>query len=579
MKIQDKPIDGRAVTAFKELLKAAPERDVLRFVSITPPLRDGFRPGKIDYRTALQRTLSLLDHSSEMHSGLKAFLCDLSLERRLISVLSDEAIETAEENLRNHFSPDFLYASMLLSDRESVFERGIHGLEKYRADKLSEEERTKALTELKELFSPFLSVFQKSGFIGKPEDLGSNKSTDQHNQEKVKTLQNECQTLKQQLAKEKKGHEWHKAEHITLKSKLDAFEKKLKEREDQLKALKSQNGRLANDFNHEVEKTVAAKLNERLLPWLSKAESLDKEASNSSDILTRAEVALNKQAESDRRFGTYRSLQARLEATKKTLLSVREAQREALNPLSDLRKIINDLEYEVSRLEGKLNIEPRVVANTALIERIYSTTSIDDLVKIRSSLRQLGELGLCSANDLNAAYSLIHEKSSRIYAEIHLTQAEQEKTGHLPLYRLLTTVDQNTESTLVIDGHNVLHLLTERYKNTYEEGFPGKKTREKLIHELRLLSSTYPSLRIELWFDSDKAHDESICDNLCIHYSGGSGDHRADKRILEQIGFLKHTASHPTIILATADRDEADQAIDLGAIILAPEELSIILED
>ena len=35
MKIHDKQVDGRAVAAFKELLKAAPEKDILRFVSIT----------------------------------------------------------------------------------------------------------------------------------------------------------------------------------------------------------------------------------------------------------------------------------------------------------------------------------------------------------------------------------------------------------------------------------------------------------------------------------------------------------------------------------------------------------------
>ena len=116
MKIHDKQVDGRAVAAFKELLKAAPEKDILRFVSITPPLRDGFRPGKIDFRTALNRTLSLLDHSTEIHSGLKELLCDLSLERRLLSVLSDEAIERAEEDLRNHFSPDFLYAPCVTVD-------------------------------------------------------------------------------------------------------------------------------------------------------------------------------------------------------------------------------------------------------------------------------------------------------------------------------------------------------------------------------------------------------------------------------------------------------------------------------
>lgn len=578
MKIHDKQVDGRAVAAFKELLKAAPEKDILRFVSITPPLRDGFRPGKIDFRTALNRTLSLLDHSTEIHSGLKELLCDLSLERRLLSVLSDEAIERAEEDLRNHFSPDFLYASMLLSDRDSVFERGIHGLEKYPADEISEEERTKALTELKEMFSPFLSVFQKSGFIGKPEDLFSNEPPNQ-NHEKVKTLQNECKTLKQQLAKEKKGHEWHKEELITLKSKLEASENKLKERENKLRALKSQNEILSNNFNHEVEKSVASKLNKRLLPWLSKAEKLDKEASYSSDILKRAEVALNRQAESDRRFGTYRGLQQRLEATKKALLSLREAQKEALNPLSELRQIVNELENEVSRLEGKLNIRPRVEANTTLMESICYATSIEDLVRIRSSLRQLGELGLCSMKDLNAAFSLIHEKSSKIYAENQLLQADQEKTGYLPLYRLLSTVDQDTKTILIIDGHNVLHRLPDRYKNTYEEGLPGKKSRDKLTNELRFLSSTYPLLRVELWFDSNKAHDESVCDNLSIHYSGGTGEHRADKRILEQIAFLKYTASNSTIILATADRDESDQAIDLGAIILAPEELSIILED
>ena len=578
MKLRDQIVTNRAIAAWKELLKAAPAKSVLNFVNVTPPLRDGFRPGKIDHKTALQRTISLLDQTGEMHAGIKSLLCELSLERRLLSVMSEEAIEAAEPKLRDHFSPDILYASMLLSERSSLFERGIQGFEEYPQDNLTDEQRTAALEELRELFTPFLSVFSKSGFIGNPEDVANNNSELAVARDNVKALQEELQNLRRDLNQEKKGHDWHKSELSNLKSKLGAAEKKAMQCEAYLKSIKSNYKHLDSKFDQEVSSAVAAKVNERLLPWLAKSEALSLAVSESpADLLVRANRALHKQEESDRRFGTWQGLKQQLEDCNKMRDALRDAQKESLAPLSELRQLIVELEAESQRLQHALSLTQKAEQNSHLKHSIYSARTIEELRKIRESLRLLNELGLCSSNEVNLAYGFIHDKSSRIYAANDHENRDQPNTSYLPLQNLLLATSRNEECALVIDGHNVLHLLPSRYQDTFEGGFPGSKSRERLIADAKSLASTYPTLRVELWFDSNRAHDETICDNMSVHYSGGTGDHRADKKIIEQISFLRESALCRPIVLATADRDEAKQANGLGAIILAPEEFLLIL--
>ena len=95
MKIDGKDVDPRAISAWKAALEQAPGAEIVDFVTATPVLQFGFRPGKISPQVAIERVKGMLDQSGEMPLALRLLLSSVGLNKSLLTVMSDEAIERA----------------------------------------------------------------------------------------------------------------------------------------------------------------------------------------------------------------------------------------------------------------------------------------------------------------------------------------------------------------------------------------------------------------------------------------------------------------------------------------------------
>jgi hypothetical protein len=80
-----------------------------------------------------------------------------------------------------------------------------------------------------------------------------------------------------------------------------------------------------------------------------------------------------------------------------------------------------------------------------------------------------------------------------------------------------------------------------------------------------------------LWFDSTRAHDETIKSNFNVHYSGGKGANRADDHIVAYLQFMNRKSPQQFRALVTADRDEAAKAEACGALIVSPLEFQVMI--
>jgi len=307
------------------------------------------------------------------------------------------------------------------------------------------------------------------------------------------------------------------------------------------------------------------------------------EGSVESEQIRQAEALLVRQKESDRRYGLRSALQAEGTRCVSLLDSLREAQRDSLRPLAELADGIKALEGRISQINQALgiNLSGQVRASTNLLAietAIVKADSLEKLSALRQQLIASEPLGLLNDEELDQAYYLLGQATSIAYARVGVGggwSMGKEDLVDLPLYALQASLSQDEQCVLVVDGHNVLWKVPTLFRNEFENGQPGAKARKVLENALLELSKRYPSLSVELWFDSNDAEDRTIAENFRVHFSGGRGANRADLQILAYFSHMKITGGGQVRAVATADMDIATTAQASGALVITPHELAI----
>ena len=260
---------------------------------------------------------------------------------------------------------------------------------------------------------------------------------------------------------------------------------------------------------------------------------------------------------------------------------------ESIEPLPELSAVAKKLANRIAEIGLILQKNSDVVADktpaaSLFVEKINATRHLDELAGVRKGWMYLEELGLLSSSELSAGYALLIEKASQLYLKAGLGDATRLQPALLegiPLYALQRQLVGGQSCVLLIDGHNVLHKLTDFFGESFEQGFPGAKAQQALIKKITSICDAHKNLTVKLWFDSPMAHDETIQGNFMVHYSGGTGANRADEQIVAYLNYLNLQSSQLFKALVTEDRDEAAKAEDCGALILSPLEFKVLLQE
>lgn len=121
---------------------------------------------------------------------------------------------------------------------------------------------------------------------------------------------------------------------------------------------------------------------------------------------------------------------------------------------------------------------------------------------------------------------------------------------------------------LIIDGWNAV-IGTRRLSDEVR-----RVRRHELVDRLRTRCETDPGIFVWLLFDGSEANADLQAEGrLRVGYTGGTGEHRADRMVCDYLRMLKHLGLKPSVTVATDDKDFAHDAQALGATIRSTKEL------
>ncbi len=586
MKINGKPIDSRITDALKAELRQVDEKALLNFVASVSYLNTGFRKGKMPAAVALTRVCAELDKPNELTAWFRMFLQDLGLVRSIISVLSVEAIKSSALNLCHGLGAENVYAGALVDDRKEVVDWAIGEIDNWADVEITEIEKEQAKRKLVIQFGAFALILndQKAVSSVNESDAPSHLEVVSNRSAKNKRQVLEFRRVRQELSHLKNVVKKLEPDLLLAKLEVKSSQQALVETHSELEHSRNELTEFTQAFETRVDAEVQRRIDARTLPWLSQAEALAKLAldSTASDLIARADEALAQQALIDRRYGTWQALEQQRSAHKEMLSRLRKAELQAIRPLSELAELTRAIEQKIAVFDSQLGTSPALNPSsqwTTLLRKLRQCTTLEELSVFRKTLQSVSELGLFSSSEERESYQVLHDVASRLYLSSCQGVGWQNALGYLkqfPLNELQIRLNASEECVLVVDGHNTLFQLESIFGSSFENGIPGGKSRRLLGERLLALSTAYPTLLIELWFDGDEPSDIAIGDRVTVHYSGGKGLDRADKRIIEYFKFLSIKKPFTCCVLVTADQSESAQAQENGAKVIAPYELGLL---
>lgn len=220
----------------------------------------------------------------------------------------------------------------------------------------------------------------------------------------------------------------------------------------------------------------------------------------------------------------------------------------------------NDRELRQENKQLKSSIDRLTHENSKLSEKIsYLEEKVDAIRQSKHAQQERYETRLKQATKSAFDESYIQETQ----------KLEKERNPVAEFFAVCAQngfFKENTEAALIIDGHNVLN------KDYYQSlNLSHEEIRMMLARALSKLFDFLPRLRIYLYFDSYSESTNNFGDErLIIKYSGGIGEHRADREIKKEYGHLL-LAEEKFIFLVTDDNDIRDYCSE--AVIISSEDL------
>jgi predicted RNA-binding protein with PIN domain len=585
-------VDPRVILAWKQALTVLDDEPLQAYMAPHPRLTAGFRKGKINKAVALTRVQALLDRSGELPADLRDLLRGCTLSMPLLSILSEQAIAAAMPALAQAMGSLRIYAALLLDDRAAVRDRGFDQLAGWDGLEPTAVGQSEALAALLKTFKPFVDQIRPwVTALEKPtEPVAEVRSLGQARQRDSKTLsqvlelrekRKEANQLRRQLAQSgvEAGLAQQRAQAMTteLVATLSLLASRVDDHVD-----------LSDQFEDRVTQELGRRMDARLLPWLQPVESLAQATAaelQSDDLLMGAEALLQRQALVDRKFGLRSQLKARLLQYRTMVVQLNAALLESIRPLPEIGAMVQRIERHIAQLEKTLGQGSVLAAHAVrppheLVRRLQQARTLDDIADFRIALQASAALGLLASSEMQAAYQSIDETTSRLYLQAcadRSWQADPSQLRALPLRALQAQLAQQRDCALLVDGHNVLYGLPELFAAHYEKGHPGLRARQHLISRLDSLSQLHPMLAVDLWFDGEAATDQNQGRNFRVRYSGGKGANRADAQIVAHLQYLGGATPDQFCVVVTADREVAVAAEGCGALIIAPQELALLM--
>ncbi len=581
----------RLLDAIRTLLDQIPPPALLDFARSYPSFQNGgfmLRQGKT--ASIVGRILQLVSSGDPVDPSLLRFLAKNNGASAVLGVLSSDFIADHLVLLNRVFGADFVLLARLLDVREKVRNSALKESPSQEADISAEERdarRAEALATLREDLSPALAA------LGVATNEAAPTLRDVRDVGELKELRAEVRRLHgAESRRQTEAQKRREAEEAR-----DGFRKKIEELDAEARALRHRvetaeaeqrrcaglverhagerlQQRLAEEFSKWLGGQYVEQIRE-LLPLAPSASESDgpmSEDGGYSRLVASATAALEEQCRTDAMSGVRDVLERRYEVIQSLLRRSLATHANALRPTRALEESIQALRREAERLNRILR--PQEPAETVpaaeAIAAAVNNARERELPKWAQIANTMKAIGALSEEERKRVEEVIRRRYAAMGLENIELAFEEGGDPQTPAGVLRHALLGRRPLLLLIDAHNVLFALQSRYQAPSDHHFPGAKAREWLVEDMVQMTVSAPNCRVFVVFDGPLPSEASPAPNVNVIYSGGEGEHRADKVLVEEAEFLLAHGGKETVILVTNDNGLSARAARLGVLNLPP---------
>ncbi len=604
-------IPGDVVEDLKTLVDVMDDELLLEYVRYDQEIARGYQPKRKNVRTFRTRMKKKLTKAIPLDPPFCGALALAGLNGEFVQPLSVAILQKHADNLVIIHGKSGMIPALLVDAREEVRALAIDWLRKRgdNVDNDEEQDRTKALVAFLHDCAPLLDAMQdlieEEGLAPEPDEGEWEASEDEDWEEDLKLLKKpfvELEKARHRIARleadlkearnQAKAAKKLRQNAARQNDRLQKLEKELrqekkhvKQQADELKKAHMQLANLEAGTETRVREGVERELSSSMHSWLKKPMAVEKEAqaarvdTKRATLLNRVAAALERQAERDRHSGNVRALRNRLRELRESLEEVTKAREEALQPLPDLSDLSDELQREIEHTREVLGDSRELCPfASGLLSRINETGTLADLEALQALLDELADQHVLDGRQLRALYTAYHNRMARMY-DAFTPKVTRKSLPRGPAWRFRQALRADEPFVWALDGHNVLFGLDDLFGYDSESGAPGQEARDGLVAAMQSFVKDTPKCEVAVFFDSPKHGEHKVSKNVKVVFSGGKGEHRADRAILSYLEYVCREMSAMSRVLVTNDRDLAQQARKLNADIMHLEEFAALLQE
>lgn len=541
--------------AFEAVLEQIPEAPLARFVQQEKLVTGGMRPGNAVFmRKVIATRYGTMLQKNEF--GLALFIRNHMPEARLLAMLTPEEVRNRRAQFTAFFGKARFLLALLHDAREAVREEAL----KWMAEETLElPELDVAQKQLAALFAPVVEVGQ-----------GASPEGNKRLREALSQAEQQVETLKKEAKRERRlAEEAASARERDQKALLATKDFAIQEMTRRAEQLEYALQRETQLRDLRVKELLVARQVELFRGWLKPMCAVEGllEKGSPQTLIERAQAVLAAQRKADRAAARRHEAETSLKEIEQTLLDVEQTLSVAQVVLPELTEVREALCTQRDLYRSQLY--PEETQFSALAAEIGARIDVcteQDYYAVRDWLKLSEQLKAISPTEAKALRTRFHRRatlwdaaSCEIKAEDLALEPETESAAIQRRNPVLAAAIAGCgEMMLFLDGHNMLNGIG-RYRQRRGRPQTHEEARSRLETDIARMFSQLPRVAVNLVWDGAEKTNHNLCDNVLVHFSGGMGEHRADRYIINQIDYYRDQIEIP-IVLVTDDNGFAGEA-------------------
>ena len=191
------------------------------------------------------------------------------------------------------------------------------------------------------------------------------------------------------------------------------------------------------------------------------------------------------------------------------------------------------------------------------------------LASWKSDVERMAGAGVFTPEERDGLLAAVRRRYTALHMQGFEKVAPKDGEAKKPAGIFALALAGKLPAVLLVDAHNALFALQSRYRLPNEHRWPTAQTRQWFVEDVAQLLENAPNVRAYIVFDGPERSESAASSNVLVIYSGGTGEHRADKVLVDQARFLSEAGAENLLVM-TNDGELSGLAARHGAKCVAP---------